>query len=154
MTEEKGFRFLPLGTFIKVKNQKDKIFIIVARALQKDEERIFAKYRLAEHPGGAKPKSELLIVPDDEVSEILHQGFENEADVDFLTDITEKVNQSVLAPPKQEDDIPEPDLTIDLSLPVTSTSGNVNEVAKESSEEEAKKLEEDPFYKFRIEGEN
>lgn len=156
--KQSNFRFLPLGTFIKVKKQEETIFMIVARALKTDKMEISAQYRIAEHPEGDRDKTKPVIILDDDIVEIVHKGFESEADDSFLKDLREKVNASLEnAQPKEKEEIPEPDFTIDLSQPVVindpNTTGQSQEVQK-ASEDDLQKLEEDPFYKFRVEGES
>lgn len=156
MIEENSFRFLPLGTFVKLKDRGDKIFVVVARALQKGNQGIYVKYRLAEHPDGDKPNARLPIVADDQVVEIVHEGYKNKDDDNFLEDIIEKAKQAQQSKIPVEE-IPEPNFTISLDTSntvqnLTATSKTLSHIqASDSLNDSEERLKKDPFYKFKKE---
>lgn len=151
MNEEKQFRFLPLGTFVKVAKRGDQIYMIVARALTKNQEgKPRSNYRLVEHPKGDGRGNNLFMATDMDVVEIIQEGYSDESDKKFLEDKLERLKEVPAVVPKEEiEEIPEPNFTqlLDMgkTIKASSTKSDVNHEQGGS----AQKLKKDPFYKFK-----
>jgi hypothetical protein len=151
---EHDFRFLPLGSFITLNDHANQIFIIVARALQKSDQKFCVRYRVAQYPDGDKPGMQLPIVADEQVVEIIQQGYTSDADTLFLQDKIRQVEHYRQPEPREE--IPEPDFTIPVH-----TSGNIskagtvngtsNTQTSQAAHDDMERLRKNPFYKFEKE---
>jgi hypothetical protein len=147
---EHDFRFLPLGSFITLKDHANQIFIIVARAVVKNESSILSStYRLAEYPLGDTPDSKPLFARDSQVVAIIHEGYSDKLDEEFLeSTINEaKTRASVKAKPVVEDII-EPNFTQLLDTgKITVQTATITSTDQEVS---VGKLRKEPFYKFGL----
>lgn len=147
MNEEKQFRFLPLGTFVKVAKRGDQIYMIVARALTKDQEgNPRSNYRLAEHPKG----DALFMATDMDVVEVIHEGYSDESDQELLEDKLERLKEAPAVVPKKEvDEIPEPDFTKLLDKGKAIKASSIKSDISQEQGDSVQKLKKDPFYKFK-----
>lgn len=151
MSEEKQFRFLPLGTFVKVAKRGDKIYMIVARALTKNKEgNPRSNYRLAEHPKGYGKDDILLMATDVDVVEVIQEGYSDESDKEFLKDKLERLKEAPVVVPKEEiEEIPEPDFTQLLDMGNTVKASSTKSDGSQEQGDSVQKLKKDPFYKFK-----
>lgn len=154
MKEEKQFRFLPLGTFVKVAKRGDQIYMVVARALTKDKEgNPRSNYRLAEHPKGDVKGATLFMATDMDVVEVIQEGYSDESDQGLLEDKLERLKEAPAVVPKKEvNEIPEPDFTkfLDMGKTIKDSSTECN--VSQGQEDSVERLENDPFYKFKQKG--
>lgn len=150
MDEEKQFRFLPLGTFVKVAKRGDKIYMIVARALTKNQEgNPRSNYRLAEHPKGYGKNDILFMATDMDVVEVIQEGYSDESDKEFLEDKLESLKKAPAVVPKEVDEIPEPDFTKLLDMGKTIKAFSTKSDVSQEQGDSAQRLKKDPFYKFK-----
>lgn len=87
------------------------------------------RYKVAPHPVGDIPTEEVFSIEDSQIVEVVFEGYENEADKDFLDDLLGRMSNAPAQAPVQQKE---------QTAPQTSPE-----------EEEQEKLKKDPFYKFR-----
>lgn len=139
MTEKAAKDFLPLGSVLKLTGtDNDELFyMIVARAVAITEtEDIVPRYRVAPHPYGDIPSQEIFSISAREIVEILFRGYADQADDDFLAHLIEQAS-------KGEKLIPS------VAQSGAQTAQPTPLAQPKPVMDEAARLKEDPFYKFR-----
>ena len=137
---------LGLGSIILVDDSLDKVskkFVIIARAIKKgDKDNILARYRVAPHPFGDVPSQEILTVNEDQIKEVIFEGYLDDSDDNFVSDLVGKlssIKSEVSVDPKQVQVVEKRKVEVEKTVPKT-------EVSQENSDTNIIK---DAFYKFR-----
>ena len=87
---ESTLKFLPLGSVLRVEEPEDtsKLYLVIARAIAKNEsDEVFSRYKLAPHPFGDVPSQEMVTINENQISEVVFEGYSNQQDQEFLKEL-------------------------------------------------------------------
>jgi len=136
-------RFLPLGSAVTLKGEGEQIFIITARAITLEGGEHKSNYKLVKYPEGDIKGARPVMIKDDDVESVVHEGYSDEIDETFLQGKIIAAEKQTIRKPVEE--IPEPDFTnlLDKYIPASQIA------SEQDSEAELERLRKDPFYKFK-----
>lgn len=99
--KKEDMRLLGLGSILKAQTAETTdgaLYVVVARALLPEGEGFTARYRVAPHPFGDAADQTLLVVREDEIREVVFEGYLDGADQAFLEDLVAKIGKAARKP--------------------------------------------------------
>lgn len=136
---DKKSQLLPLGTAVKIKND-DSYYIIISRGFQKKNGEIVSGYAGIPHPYGQNSQYKTMIISTDIITEVVHQGYEDELDMAFTK---EQIKKIVDAPQKKQVSMITEDTNSREKAPSLLVSTKTTDVQKKSEHPY------DPFYELK-----
>lgn len=156
--KKEDIRLLGLGSILKAQTAETTdgvLYVVVARALLPEGGGFTARYRVAPHPFGDAADQTLLVVREDEIREVVFEGYLDTVDEAFIQDLIAKIDKTAEKPMAKAVQAPE---AVPVSHAVTVQQavreGMTGQKEKQKEEQAQEKTAaapeaEDLFAKFR-----
>ncbi|MDR0298772.1 MAG: DUF4176 domain-containing protein [Streptococcaceae bacterium] len=125
-------KVLAMGTVVKIAQDLENDYMVIARTIVKENEQNSVKYILLNHPYGGDSSHDPVTIDERDISEVIFEGYSDSKDEAYIQELLLEAEQAV----------------------EEKNAGNVTQTPAETqSKMAAPVIEEqpdgDPFYKFR-----